>query len=135
MIETMTAAQAAGFWSGLLVLLLLALSVRVVLNRRKHRVSLGDGGSEPMTLAMRAFGNAAEYTPLAIGALILLAVTGAVPWLVHLIGGTFFLGRLLHPTGLRFHRAPGLGRVVGMLLTWLPLLVAALVLALGPFLA
>ena len=130
--ETMTAIQAAGFWSGLLILLLVVLSVRVVLNRRKHKVLFGDGGSEPMTLATRAFGNAAEYTPLAIGALILMALTGCAPWSVHAIGGAFFLGRLIHPTGLRFGKGPGLGRVVGMILTWFPLLGAAVALIACP---
>jgi uncharacterized membrane protein YecN with MAPEG domain len=69
----MTALQAAGLWSGLLILVLLVLSVRVVMTRRRERVILGDGGNEQMIVAARGFGNAAEYTPLAIGALILLA--------------------------------------------------------------
>ena len=41
----MTSAQAAALWSGLLILLLVILSVRVVLQRQKHRVVLGDGGN------------------------------------------------------------------------------------------
>lgn len=123
--ETMTTIEAAGFWSGLLILLLVLLSVRVVLNRRKHKVLFGDGGSEPMTVATRAFGNAAEYTPLAIGALILMALTGCAPWSVHAVGGVFFLGRVIHSTGLSYGKGPGMGRVVGMILTWAPLLGAA----------
>ncbi len=130
--ETMTAIQAAGFWSGLLILLLVVLSVRVVLNRRKHKVLFGDGGSEPMTLATRAFGNAAEYTPLAIGALILMALTGCPSWSVHALGGAFFLGRVIHASGLRYGSGPGPGRVVGMILTWFPLLGAAIALIACP---
>ncbi len=132
--ESMTAVQAAGYWSGLLIVLLVVLSVRVVVNRRKHKVLFGDGGNEPMTLASRAFGNAAEYTPLAIGALILMALTGCPAWAVHAVGGAFFIGRVVHPTGLRFGKGPGLGRVVGMILTWASLLGAAAALIACPLL-
>ncbi len=130
--QTMSSVQAAGFWAGLLILLLVVLSARVVLNRRKHKVLFGDGGSEPMTLASRAFGNAAEYTPLAIGALILMALTGCGAWSVHAVGGAFFVGRLFHATGLRYGNGPGMGRVIGMILTWLPLLGAAAALIVCP---
>ena len=40
----MTALQAAGLWSGLLILLMVGLAFRVVANRRRHRVLFGDGG-------------------------------------------------------------------------------------------
>jgi hypothetical protein len=130
--EAMTAVQAAGFWSGLLILLLIVLSMRVVLNRRKHRVMFGDGGLEPMTLATRAFGNAAEYTPLAIGALILMALTGCAPWSIHAVGGAFLIGRIVHAAGLRVTGGPGMGRVIGMTLTWFPLLGAAVALIASP---
>lgn len=121
----MTALQAAGVWSGLLILVLVVLSVRVVLTRRRQRVILGDGGDEVMIVAARRFGNAAEYTPVAIGALILLALIGWQAWIIHLIGAAFLLGRVIHPLGLAFGKGPPPARVVGMVLTWLPLLAAA----------
>ena len=121
----MTALQAAGLWSGLLILVMIVLSVRVVMTRRQQRVILGDGGDEVMIVAARRFGNAAEYTPVAIGALVLLALLGWQAWVVHLIGGAFFLGRVIHPLGLAFGKGPPPARVIGMTLTWLPLLAAA----------
>ncbi|MDP2764171.1 MAG: MAPEG family protein, partial [Brevundimonas sp.] len=51
----MTATQSAALWSGLLILLLVILSVRVVQARRKHRVLLGDGGVSQVTVAGRVF--------------------------------------------------------------------------------
>ena len=42
----MTALDVAGFWSGLLLFVLIALSVNVVVSRNRHRVLLGDGGVE-----------------------------------------------------------------------------------------
>ena len=130
----MTALNAAGFWSGLLSLVLIVLSVRVVMTRRRRRVILGDGGDEVMIVAARRFGNAAEYTPVAIGALILLALIGWAAWVIHLIGAAFLLGRVVHPLGLAFGKGPPPARVVGMTLTWLPLLAAAGLLVARPLL-
>jgi len=135
MFTDLTPLQVASFWSGLLVLLLVALSVRVVLNRRKHRVLLGDGGVAEMTVATRAFGNAAEYTPAGIGALILLALVGAPAWAVHLVGSAMFIGRLIHPMGVKTTGGVTLPRLLGMVFTWLSLIGAGIVLVVQPLLA
>lgn len=129
----MTSIQAASLWSGLLILVLLVLSVRVVMGRRKHRVLLGDGGVGDMTLAMRAFGNAAEYIPAAIGALILLAVLGMPAWYVHLMGVLMLAGRLIHPSGLKLTGGVTPARLIGMTLTWTSLLLSALALVVHAF--
>lgn len=120
----MTALQAAGLWSGLLILVMVGLSVRVMRGRWKHRVSLGDGGVEPMTVLSRAFGNAAEYIPVGIAAMILMAQLGISAVLVHGVGAALLLGRMLHPFGLAM-KAPNWARAAGMLLTWGPLIFAA----------
>ncbi|HVL42625.1 MAG TPA: MAPEG family protein [Brevundimonas sp.] len=136
MIGHMSAVQAAGVWSGGLILLMVVLSVRVAMTRRRLKVLFGDGGLDEMNVATRAFGNAAEYVPVGIGALILLAVSGYAPWIVHAFGATFFIGRLVHPIGLAgTRRGPSIGRVVGMTLTWLSLLAVALSLIICPHLA
>ena len=121
----MTALHAAGFWSGLLILLMVGLAFRVIANRRKHRVLFGDGGVPQMTVAARAFGNAAEYIPVGIGALILLALVGWQAWVIHLVGGVLFLGRAIHGVGLSHGQGPGPSRMIGMTLTVLTLIAAA----------
>ncbi|HYC69182.1 MAPEG family protein [Brevundimonas sp.] len=131
---TMTAVEAAGVWSGLLILLLVGLAFRVVANRRRHRVLFGDGGVQQMTVATRAFGNAAEYIPVGIGALILLALVGCAPWVIHVLGGVFLAGRLIHGVGLSHGRGPGPSRMIGMVLTLLVLIVAAGMLVVCPLL-
>lgn len=120
----MTAAQAAALWSGLLILLLVILSVRVVLQRQKHRVVLGDGGNPDLTLAGRVFGNAVEYIPVCVGALAVLTLLGMPAYTIHAVGGVLFLGRILHATGLTAGK-PTPGRLIGMILTYLALLAAA----------
>ncbi|MDO9586586.1 MAG: MAPEG family protein [Brevundimonas sp.] len=116
----MTATQSAALWSGLLILLLVILSVRVVQARRKHRVLLGDGGVSQVTVAGRVFGNAAEYVPTGIGALALLAMLGMPVVAIHAVGAVLFAGRLIHAAGLN-DRKPTLGRFTGMALTYLAL--------------
>lgn len=120
---SMTPAQAAALWSGLLILLMIGLSARVVLARRTHRVLLGDGGNAEVTLATRVFGNASEYIPAGVAALAVLTLLGAPAYALHAIGGTLFLGRLVHAVGLS-DRKPTVARIVGMSLTYLSLFLA-----------
>lgn len=117
--------QAAALWGGLLILLLLALSGLVTRRRRRHLISFGDGDNPEMTTAVRAFGNAAEYIPAGMGALILLAFVGAPAVMIHAVGATLTAGRVVHALGLLFQKGPSLGRVLGMLMTWIALLVSA----------
>lgn len=121
----MYAVQAAALWSGLLILLMLVLSGVVVSGRRKHMVSFGDGGNADLMAASRAFGNLTEYATPGMIALLLLAAVGAPAWMVHGVGATLLAGRISHALGLLFQTGPSLGRVVGMLLTWVALLAAA----------
>jgi hypothetical protein len=132
--DGMTPIEAAGVWSGLLILLLAALAFRVVSNRRKHRVLFGDGGVDAMLVATRAFGNAAEYLPVGVAALLLLALTGFETLAVHLFGALFLAGRVIHAVGLRVGKGPGAGRLVGMVLTLLPLMAVGVLLVVRPLL-
>lgn len=128
------ALHAAGLWAGLCLILLLVLSALTSANRRKHSVSIGDGGKHEVAVASRAFGNAIEYMPIALVALTLMALDGFAVWSIHLVGGSFFVGRVLHAWGMlttRTDRPPTPGRMAGMLLTYLPLLGAAVALVWG----
>ncbi len=123
--STLTAVQIAGLWSGLLLVVLIVLSVNVVVSRNRHRVLLGDGGVEPMNVAVRGFGNAAEYIPIGIAALILMALLETPAWLMHTTGGLLFAGRLVHPFGLSTTGRPRPARLIGMVLTYGALVTAA----------
>jgi len=113
------AAHAAALWAGLSLILLLVLSVRVVRLRRRHAVALGHGDVPELAHAVRAFGNATEYVPAAIGALAVLALVGASPLLVHAGGLMLFTGRLSHAWGLSRSGGASLPRAAGVVLTWL----------------
>ena len=128
----MTAAQAAALWSGLLILLMVILSARVVMARQKHRVVLGDGGHADLVLRGRIFGNAAEYGPVGVAALAVMVLLGLPVGAIHAVGGVLFAGRLLHALGLTAGK-PTPGRLLGMILTYLALIAAAVMLVVHAF--
>ena len=117
-IEPSTAIRAAALWTGLHLPLLIVLSVLVVLRRRAHQVGIGDGGVPDLLRASRAFGNAAEYIPAALVALVLLALVGASAAVVHGVGATLLAGRLMHAVGLSRSSGASLPRMLGMVLTF-----------------
>ena len=115
-------AHAAALWVGLHLLLLLVLSVLVVRQRQRHRVLIGDEGVPELLQARRAFGNATEYVPAGMGALVMLAVVGAPPWVVHGVGAVLFLARVAHGWSLSATAGASFGRSAGTLLTWVAFL-------------
>lgn len=113
--------EAAALYAGVNILILLVLAVLVVAGRRKHKITLGDGGNDVFSRAVRAHGNAAEYIPAGIAGLLFLALMDetVVPfWLLHAAGISLTLGRILHGWGLHTGTL-NFGRMFGMILTWL----------------
>ena len=110
--------RAVALWTGLSLLFVLWLSIRISAGRRKLKVSVGDGGHAELITSTRAFGNAIEYIPVALVALAVIAVFSSAA-IVHLVGGAFFLGRILHAWGMAQAKQPAIGRMLGMILTYL----------------
>lgn len=116
------------FYVGLLTLVLLALSMRVVGLRRRHQVGIGTADKPDLELAVRCHANFCEYVPLAVLLLLALEASGTVAvGILHGLGISLVVGRLLHGfAGLNRSAGKSMGRFVGTLLTWLVLLVGAL---------
>ncbi|GAB4521725.1 MAG: hypothetical protein Kow00133_08900 [Amphiplicatus sp.] len=117
----MTGAEAAGFWIGLNILLLVYLSLRVARARLRFKVDLGDGGNQEMMKVVRTHANYTEYAPAALLGLVGLAWLGEGAAVIHGLGATFFLARVCHLLGLGMG-VWARGRVVGAVLTLLVLL-------------
>jgi uncharacterized membrane protein YecN with MAPEG domain len=114
------------FYAGLNGLILLVLAVRVARQRGKSNVGLGTGGDATLERAIRIHGNAVESIPIVLILLGLAEAVGSSPLLLHGIGAALTLGRLLHAWGLTQSSGRSLGRLAGMSLTWLALVVGAL---------
>ena len=112
-------------YAGLLAILFLLLSIRVV--QKRSSASLGDGGDPELLRRIRGHGNFAEYVPLILLMMATLEVGGATPaWLLHALGLTLLLARVLHGIALSFTSKWKFGRFYGTLLTFITLLVSAL---------
>jgi len=107
------------FYTALLGLLLIALSINVVMARRRYRVGLGVGTEEGMQQAVRVQANFAEYVPLAVVLLILSEVTLMPTAAVHVAGIALVTSRLLHAWGLSHSAGRTFGRFYGTAGTWL----------------
>jgi len=111
---------AFGFYTALNALILLILSMRVVRARLRTQTPIGDGGKPEMAAPLRAHANNAEYAPMALLLLWALATPlGRSIWLIHGVGATFTIGRLLHAIGLSGTMGPSPPRFAGMVLTWI----------------
>ena len=110
--------------TALLALMLLAISVRITVLRRRKKVSFLDGGDSELLRAIRVQGNFVEYVPILLILMGLLEATHAAPWLVYAFGALLLLVRVSHAIGLYSGKFPP--RAVGAAGTWLLLLVGAL---------
>ena len=105
-------------YAGLLALWFVALSVRVV-QRRGHGISLGDGGDNILLRRIRGHANFAEYVPLILLMMGFLELSRFNGWLLHGIGITLVVARLLHGYALSFSEQFKFGRFWGTLLTFI----------------
>ena len=131
--EVMSATQAATLYVGLNIVILLGLTVQVILQRRKHKCVIGDGGHPSLLLAIRAQGNAVEVMPMALIGLLALASVGASAIAMHILGIMLTAGRALHGYGLSNSSGTSFGRMAGMALSLLALFGTALMCLLAAF--
>ncbi|MEM7471349.1 MAG: MAPEG family protein [Pseudomonadota bacterium] len=116
----------APIYIGLLSLLFLGLSIRVIRARRAEKVSIGTGGNKIVERAMRVQANCMEYSLFFIALLMTAELQGTPGWLLHLLGLGFLAARLAHAYGLSTEAAPSSARIGGMAVSLLLLLLLAL---------
>ncbi len=114
------------FYAALLGLMLVALSVRVIGQRRRAKAALGDKGDKLLQRAIRAHANFVEYTPMALLLIALAEWQGGPGWLVHILAAALVIGRALHAWGISQEPERFIFRQAGMMLTFGVLIVAAL---------
>ena len=112
-------------YAGLLSLWLLVLSVRVIAIRSQG-ISLGDGGNPVLLRRIRAHGNFAEYVPMILVMIGFLELSQLSSVLIHIMGETLLVARLLHGYALSFSESFKFGRFWGTALTFLLLAVCGL---------
>jgi len=122
-----------GLYVALGVLLVLVLAVRVVMWRWTARIGIGDGDDKELRKRIRAHGNAVEYLPIGLLALLLLDLDGTAPVLLHACGIALIVARIAHAIGLSRTGGTSPERFFGITLTFLTLLAMAVLLLLQQF--
>ncbi|MDP4537027.1 MAPEG family protein [Alkalimonas collagenimarina] len=114
------------FYAGLLTIVFIVLSFRVIAKRNQYKVALGSNGQELLQRAVRVHANFAEYVPFALLLMFLAEYSGLAPMYLHVMGIALFIGRLSHAYGVSQQPEPLKFRVFGMVLTLLVMLLAAM---------
>ena len=112
-------------YAGLIALLFLALSARVIFYRRNAQISLGDGADKELLSRIRAQANCAEYAPLGLLLLLLVELQGTPVSILHLLGSGLLAGRVVHGAALSVRPQRLTLRVAGMALTLTTIGIAA----------
>lgn len=118
------AIDAVAFYAGLLGLMLVAMIFAIIRLRWKHKVSIGDGGDKVLAKAMRGQANFVETVAVGLVLLVLIALMGTPVWVIHLLGASLLVGRILHAS-VFFVGAHFRLRQVGMVITVLYLIFAS----------
>jgi uncharacterized protein len=124
----MTPMQIIGIYVALNALIALALAMNTARVRNKTKILLGDGGNEALQRAMRAHSNNIEYVPITLIMLVMLGILQASVLILHIVGASLTLGRVIHGLGLTRASGMSAGRGIGIVLTYVALLVAVVAL-------
>ena len=104
-------------WTGLHVILMLALALNV--SRHRFQSDSDEGYDERrLVKAIRAHGNNIEYVPIILFCIALLVVVGATAVWVHALCATLFVARLLHAHGIQQFTHLPKSRIIGNFATW-----------------
>jgi uncharacterized membrane protein YecN with MAPEG domain len=111
--------------TAVLVLLYFALALHVSLTRGRTKTGVGTGDDPdgPMSKAVRAHGNAAEYVPLFVALFVYLLLSQSGGWLIVTLVVIITVARVLHALGMlmtaTFRAKPHPLRALGALGTYL----------------
>jgi uncharacterized protein len=109
--------------SAILVLLYFALALNVSLTRGRTKTGIGSGDdvNGPLNKAVRAHGNAAEYTPIFVALFLYFLMSGAGGWITWVVVGVT-IARVCHAIGMlatqNFRGPPHVLRSIGALGTY-----------------
>lgn len=117
-----------GLYAGLLGLLFITLCYGVISKRLKYKIGIGHGDNHELHKAIRVQGNFVEYVPISLLLIALCDFSNIDATIVHALGITLVLGRVLHAYGLNKTSVASKPRVVGILMTHAVIVICSLIL-------
>lgn len=109
------------FFIALLAFIQIPMTFAVGIVRAKTGIRFLDGGNDVLTRRMRAHGNFTETVPIALLAMAATEYLGAAPAVLWTGGSMLLIGRLAHAFDM-YRTGWGIGRGIGMILTFLAML-------------
>lgn len=103
-------------FAGAAAILHIWLAARVSRMRVAHKVSIGDGGAEPLVRRMRAHANYGENMPIVLIMIGLIELAGGDPRILWAAGIVFILARIAHGFGMD-QPSPSRLRAIGMIVS------------------
>jgi uncharacterized protein len=110
----------APFFVGLFAVIQVPITVMVGYYRLQTGVYFLDGGDQTLMRRMRAHGNFTETVPITLLAMAAAELAGAPHWLLWGGGAVLLAGRSWHLATL-VRVGWGIGRAIGMILTFVPM--------------
>jgi uncharacterized protein len=120
--------RTSAIYIALIILMGMILTYRVIVQRRSKLVGMGDGGDKIIARRIRIHGNFCENAPFALSLLVLLPLLGTASLWIHAVGTLFLIGRVAHAYGFSQSAGSSVGRVGGMVLTHVSLLIGIVLL-------
>ena len=116
--------QITAIYAALLGVMMIVLRTQVSILRGKTGISIMHGDNMNLAESMRRHGNFIENVPMAL-ILMAFAETMAAPaMMVHAMGVALIAGRVIHVTGIDHTRPAAPARIIGGILSTLPILAA-----------
>ena len=125
-----------GIYASFLAVWLVILSFRVIALRGNPAFkwfSFGNNNEEGLQRAIRAHGNLTEYAPIFLIIMLIAETNGFQASVLHYYGSTFLIGRLIHGISFGFMKEMLFLRVLGTVLTLVPLLGLSILLVINCF--
>lgn len=113
------------FVAAICALMLLITAIDTVRQRIRLSAPFGDKDDQKLISASRSHGNLAEHAPIVILLLAVLELSNAHHMTLMGIGALFLAARVAHIIGiyLPMSKEPPLPRTIGVMVTWLVILV------------
>lgn len=118
--------QHTGLYLGLLALLYIGLSFKVIGFRRSLKVGIGDGDHKELKRAIRVHANFMEYVPLAMLLYMVAEQNNLSSMFLHIIGAVLVICRAFHAQGLLNNAGTSWQRFAGTLGTFIVILTLAI---------
>jgi hypothetical protein len=105
-------------YAAVLAFIFIYLAFRVIKQRRKAKVAIGDGNNPALKRAIAVHNNFAQYVPFCIFLITFLELNHATNLIIHGLCITLLLGRLIHAYGLSQEKENLKLRQIGMISTF-----------------